>query len=261
MIIEPTDRIAVTDLFESWNDLAEGLVITGDLTIGTWLKEDLEIISRVFKHPVYFVLGNHDYWYSGFKKIDDYTKSLNLPNIHYLGNGSVTLNDVTLCGCDGWYDGRNGKIDRYLMNDFLLIDEFKLQIAMPNDDWYLSMMKIRAKQQVEILTKQLQNTSDKVIIATHIPPYPESARYKKQKSSRDFLPFYTSWITGNVIDQFAKQNPNKQIVVLCGHSHCEYTYKRFDNLVIHTAFAEYRDPQLAGLIDLDKFEVLFESHE
>ncbi len=89
-----------------------------------------------------------------------------------------------------------------------------------------------------------------VIIATHIPPFPESSWHKDKPSDDNWLPYFASKAMGDVIMSFASKYRDIKFLVLCGHTHTEITVKLFDNLIIKSGNAEYYKPAIQEIISL-----------
>lgn len=91
----------------------------------------------------------------------------------------------------------------------------------------------------ETLCDAIDTDIKKVIIATHIPPFPESSWHKDKPSDENWLPYFASKATGDVIMKFVKKHADIQFLVLCGHTHTAVTIKLSDNLIIKSGHAEY----------------------
>ncbi len=50
----------------------------------------------------------------------------------------------------------------------------------------------------------------------------------------------------NILRKF----PEKEVIILCGHTHGEGMYKPADNITVITSPAEYGEPQVAGVIEI-----------
>ena len=87
-----------------------------------------------------------------------------------------------------------------------LIDKFK-ELAQRSIDHFS-----------RVLPKAFEN-HDKVILATHVPPFEESAWYMGRKSDPEFLPFFSNKILGDFLKKYMEQNTDKSLTVLCGHTH------------------------------------------
>ena len=69
-------------------------------------------------------------------------------------------------------------------------------------------------------------------------------------SNDDYLPFFASKITGDVLLKVAKANPEIEFLVLCGHTHSSAYYKPVDNLTVKAGSAEYGKPIVQEVIEL-----------
>lgn len=109
------------DIFKGWQDYSERLeknwralitdddtvVIAGDISWAMKLEECFEDFSFLESLPGIKILlkGNHDYWWTTKKKIDEYLKANNFSSIRILFNNSFVVDGVTICGSRGWcYD-------------------------------------------------------------------------------------------------------------------------------------------------------------
>ncbi len=107
-----------------------GIFITGDISVAPRLVYHLSVIERVCQRPVFFILGNHDF-YGG--EIEPIRKSMrDLSNLsqflRYMPlSPYVALTPGTaLVGHDGWYDAMYGDANRskFFMNDWGAIKDF-----------------------------------------------------------------------------------------------------------------------------------------
>jgi predicted phosphohydrolase len=114
----------------------KAIFLTGDISTGMFLYYDLYLLATFIKCPIYFVLGNHDYWTSSIEKIHDQIRSLckKFPQLIWLSESDViSLNDnVAVIGDEGWFDGWNGDsnylkltIDQYFIENFRKLPSIK----------------------------------------------------------------------------------------------------------------------------------------
>ncbi len=100
---------------ESVKGQADALLITGDIAESNSLGEILRQILAVLDMPIYFVLGNHDfYWGSVVGTRSAVAEMISgSENLVYLSQaGVVELTPSTaLVGHDGWADARLGDFD------------------------------------------------------------------------------------------------------------------------------------------------------
>lgn len=123
-----------------WNEEDyDALLICGDIGQGNSIIQYLDYLKELIEKPVYFILGNHDYYYSSFEEVhsilDDWfarNKNTNLTLLGKLydvntGNQQIIklTEETALIGHSGWADGRYGdyKNSEVIINDYLLIDD------------------------------------------------------------------------------------------------------------------------------------------
>ncbi len=236
------------------------VLVSGDIAEATSISEMLKEMGRHIKKPIYFVLGNHDY-YSGQvenvrQEITKLTQSETL--INWLPDCGPTLlkENFVLVGQDGWADGRLGdyKNSRVVLNDSRYIaDLFQQKII--GKYALLDKMQELADDDAKKLHADLIQTIDqhhpkKIIVLTHVPPFKETCLYESKISGNDFLPFFGSKATGDVLTEIAKQNSDIEFLVLCGHTHDEAHYKPFENLIIQAGKAEYFHPEIQSVFEV-----------
>ena len=116
---------------ESVKGQADVLLVTGDIAESNSLDEILRQMMAVLDMPIYFVLGNHDFYRGSVVGTRSALAEMISGSEHlvYLSQaGVVELTPSTaLVGHDGWADGRLGDFDGsdVILNDFLLIDELR----------------------------------------------------------------------------------------------------------------------------------------
>lgn len=228
-----------------------GVLLTGDISESNHLVHDL---LRVVKHvtpevPIFYILGNHDFYrgsLEGTRKM--LVENLGLvQNLHYLtvkdpldlGNG------VVLTGHDGLYDCRAGFAEEsnLLMSDFQLIGELRRYYAGPQHMSLIGFVRQKSKEFAleakESLLKAVAMNPQKVLFATHYPPFTGACWHRGAISDGNWLPWFTSLSMGEVLAEVAFENPGIQFEVYCGHTHSPGVYKHLPNLVVYTASAEY----------------------
>src|SRR5262245_27630796 len=88
------------------------ILISGDISEATRLEWHLQRMDAYFQRPIYFVLGNHDYYGSSFGGVAAIMTRLSgeLDRLHWLTAGGVVelADGMALVGCDSWSDGRYG---------------------------------------------------------------------------------------------------------------------------------------------------------
>ncbi len=227
-------------------------VITGDISSYV----EARLLPEFAKHygkPVYFVLGNHDYWGAGFvdthaqlRRLEDATE-----NLHWLSECSPIdiAPGVQLTGQDGWYDAEYGswRDSSFHMVDWNAIRDF---YGMKVVD-IVAKCRRHAGFQARAARCQLDTTTaPTVLFATHVPPYQQSAMHEGKPSDRTSMPWYTSKAMGDTLDAWASANPGRQLTTLCGHVHSASEYQAADNHLVLCGAAEYGAPVVQRVFDL-----------
>lgn len=249
-----------------WESLIESLMaeniaailISGDISEAEDVVWQLRRLVESVGKPVFFVLGNHDFYHGSIARVRQQVMAacqrqakliyLTASSARDLGNG------WTLCGDDGWADGRIGDYYRspVRMNDFQLIDELRGLDARSR----LRVLRREGAASAMRLRKQLEaarRCSTRTIVVTHIPPFREACWYDGHHSNDDWAPFFTCYSIGWMLRRFCSRYPHHQVLVLCGHTHSSGRSKIADNLVVWTAAAEYGVPEIAAILDLSRF--------
>jgi len=243
------------------NTACEGVFITGDIAEAPSIVDIMNEMVHFIQKPIYFVLGNHDYYKGDVKQVRESMIKLTSTNkqLFWLpASGIQWLNDSTIIlGQDGWADGRFGDYQHSTvrLNDSRLINDL-FQASLQGNDMLLKKMQnladIDAKNLSDNLTQATAKQPQKIIILTHIPPFKESCMHLGQASDDNWLPYFSSKATGNVILQVASQNPQIEFLVLCGHTHSKSYYQATDNLLIKAGVAEYYQPEIQEVIEILK---------
>lgn len=245
----------------------DAVLVTGDLSEADKLIPHLSIMLAVIDKPIYFILGNHDYWNSSFKKVQDQLRALMKAEkrlVWLQASDPILLTSKTaLVGVDGWYDAGWGdwKKGGIFMNDWLRIEEFSTgRYSMPYNGMshdkgtYISVSRQKAAEDAQIGKELLERAfalRDHVIFATHVPPFTEAARYRGHPTDTDALPFYTSRTMGNMLEEVAKSLPiEKSLTVFCGHTHDKAMHRAAHNLTVYCSPAEYGRPAISEMVSV-----------
>ena len=246
---------------------AEMLVICGDISGGgKTLADALTTIELVFGIPVCFVLRNHDYYRLTFAEGHEIARQAVRDGVLWRDDDSILCwltdgvlerlsDDVVLIGHDGWYDARAGLLrNQVFLNDFYEIGDFS-PLAAPSRIPQPLILKIQdaadeAAAYFDMMLPKALAQARKVVLATHVPPFPQAAWHRGQQSDPDWLPFFCSVCVGNVLVKHMEANPDKELLVLCGHTHGEGEAQILPNLKVLTAGAFYGYPRLQGVIEV-----------
>jgi predicted phosphodiesterase len=230
---------------------ADALVITGDIAEAPDFDLYLNRLAARFAKPIYYVLGNHDFYRS---TIAETRQRARLTQAHWLPDkGIVELSATTaLIGHDGWADARFGRYYQsdVLLNDFFLIGEFKGLSRSERKSRMEEFAAETAEYFRETLPAALERY-EQVIVATHVPPFGEATWHEGRISDDDWLPFFSSKAAGDALLDAARRYAKRKIVVLCGHTHGAGFAQIADNLAVHTGGAVYGYPAMQEPFDLD----------
>jgi len=233
------------------------ILLSGDIAEAPCLIEILTEMADYINKPIYFVLGNHDYYRGKINEVRAAITALSEAHekLFWLPASGMQFleNDTILLGQDGWADGCFGDYQnsRVALNDSRMIaDLFQEKILGK------SQLLEKMQQLADIDAKQLQHDLEiavgknpkKIIILTHVPPFREACFYNGKMSDDDWLPFFSSKIMGDVLLQAASDNVAIEFSVFCGHTHGEAHYKPLNNLAINVGGAEYHQPVIQKII-------------
>lgn len=225
-----------------------GVVITGDISEAPYLLDHLELLEKhlASKVPVFFVLGNHDYYKSSLKGVQELVTTVKHTNMTYLQDKVIHLTEQTaLVGVDGWYDGGYSNFFRspHHMCDYQFIEELVCD-NIPSKR--LKELQKTAKFFADKLGVSMEQAATErkfVIVATHIPPFKENSTHQGKISDEVWLPHFSSKATGDVIRKVARKFPDNNFIGLCGHTHDNAVSKPMNNVICYTSCAEYRHPE------------------
>lgn len=234
----------------------EALLITGDISETPHLEKHLNLLAENLQIPIYFVLGNHDFYFGEVAQVrQDMTKLTN--NSQLLkwvpALGIVPLTKTTcLVGHDGWGDGRFGNYENtpVFLNDFLLISDLVVSDSRKLTKKLNQLGDESAKFLADILPKALLEYK-KIILITHVPPFKEASWHRGGVSNDDYLPFFSCKAVGEVLYEVMSKHTEKEMLVLCGHTHGVGEVQILPNLLVKTGGAIYGRPELQDIITAD----------
>jgi len=246
---------------QTLDDQADAVVISGDIAESRDVGDYLRAIERRLQRPIYFVLGNHDFYRGSIAATRNAVAQLAGESeylVYLTAGGFVELTpDTALIGHDGWADGRLGNFDRsdVVLNDYLLIEE--LRHWKPGH--VLDKQRLRATLEIlgddaaRHLEAALMAAAAKyrdVIAVTHVPPFREAAWYQGRMSDDNFLPHFASKAAGDVLLRVMEVYPQCNLLVVCGHTHGGGEFCPLANLRVLTGDAEYRLPRIQQVFEV-----------
>lgn len=249
----------------------EALVISGDVSVAGLLCSQLRQLSDLLgpNFPIYFVCGNHDFYGGSFASVRAELTEFCEANsqICYLHEASFVPigSETALIGADGWYDGLYSSVEesRLLMNDFFhirdLVSLHKYQKAGPvfhetNGPLHRKMQELSEADAAAMYRKAkaaIDSGFRKLVLVTHIPPFPDNSIYNGRRSDKDWMPFFSSKNMGDKLLDLADEHPEVNFTVLCGHAHGEANFSAGrENFICRTGKADYGYPRLADILSV-----------
>lgn len=110
----------VERLEKNWNHIVgknDTVVIPGDISWAMDIREavpDLGFINSLNGKKI-IMKGNHDYWWTSMKKLEEMKKENGFNTITFLFNNAVVADNIAICGTRGWNPEENadgGKVLR-----------------------------------------------------------------------------------------------------------------------------------------------------
>jgi 3',5'-cyclic AMP phosphodiesterase CpdA len=229
----------------------DAVVVTGDIAVSHLLKEASEGFAAGLGKPVYFVLGNHDYYGGSIQGTRAIANQLG-GSLRWLHKAeTIRLNDETaLVGHEGWYDAQYGDAmgSRVWMSDFDLIEDLR---GLSRQELILKLFHLgrEAAQEASVTLAEALARYRKVLMATHYPPFDEACWHEGSISNRNWLPWFTCKAMGDMLLASAEKHPEREILVLCGHTHSPGKVDVAPNLEVWTGGARYGAPEVAHVFE------------
>lgn len=126
------------------------VVIGGDFCWATYMEQaykDFEFINSLPGEKI-LLKGNHDYWWTTMKKMNEFAEGNRFEGIKFLQNNSYIVcaegTNIAVCGTRGW--------------------------SMPNAKDYDSVIFAREAQRLELSIVSALDKADEIIVFMHYPP-------------------------------------------------------------------------------------------
>ena len=232
----------------------DAVLIGGDIGEADSVCPLLENLAEQLDLPIFFVLGNHDFYQGSIAVVRAQVAELSrrLPRLTWLtGTGVVELTTRTaLVGHDGWGDGGFGNVTRtpVRLNDFELIDE--LRNAGRELPAVLRRLGEEAGDHFQTVLPEALLAHERVVALTQVPPFREACWHEGRLSDDEWLPFFACRAAGEELQRQMWANPHRSLTTLCGHTHGSGEYQALPNLTVLTGGAEYGQPRLQRIIEV-----------
>lgn len=234
----------------------DAVLIGGDIAESHDVVEYLEWIDRAIDAPVYFVLGNHDYYYGSIDEVRREVAQCAAESRHLRLLSVSPPVELTplhgLVGHDGWADARLGDYERSLVSmvDYKLIRE--LAGLSKQDRWpVLKALADEAAAHICVVLPAALDRYAHVFLLTHVPPLREACWHEGQISDDQWAPHFTCKAMGDALLEIMRSRPDRRLTVLCGHTHGSGEAHPLANFEILTGGASYGAPRIQRVFELE----------
>jgi len=230
------------------------VLISGDISEAPDLESHLRLLEELIQCPIYFVLGNHDFYKGSIHSVRGTAKRISESSnqLKWLSNmGVVKLTEQTgLLGHDTWADGRLGAGAKspIFLNDFMLIKELRESRNL------FETLNALGDESADYFKRHLPealNRFQHLLVMVHVPPFGEACWHEGKISGDDWLPHFTCHAVGEVLRQTMSAHPSKQMTVLCGHTHSAGVAQILPNLEVKTGAAIYGKPSVQEMLFIE----------
>lgn len=227
----------------------DAVLVGGDIAEAESVESYLRLLAMRLQRPIYFVLGNHDFYGGSIWRVRKLATALTHESVwlHYLPESGIVELTKSSCliGHEGWGDGRIGDYagSRVLLNDYLLIRELT-GLDKQTRLRQLNALGDEAAAYLQNLLPEALERFQHTLVLLHVPPFKESCWHQGRISDEDWLPHFTCQAVGDVLRDAMRQHPDRQMTVLCGHTHGAGEARILPNLYVKTGGAEYGSPVL-----------------
>ena len=193
-------------LKENWNNKIKEddiILIPGDFSWATYLEDTIQDFAYLneLKGIKILLKGNHDYWWTTLKKMEEFFKEKDFRNIKFLYNNSYELDKAMIVGTRGWTFNDTENSEKMINRELA-----RLELSI-ND----------AKQ---------KNSNKEIICMMHYPPISKNMVENNEKSE--------------FIELMKKYNIHKCIYGhLHGKSHSEAIEGMIDGVELKLVSSDY----------------------
>lgn len=231
------------------------VLVSGDIGEARDVLPFLNQMLLAWPCPIYFVLGNHDFYFGSIAEVRRRVQALcdEQPRLRYLTHCGVLelAPGVGLLGHDGWADARFGDYDRscVMLNDYRLIAE----LAGYSKETRLPVLRAMGQAAAEHVREHLESAVAQyrtIYLVTHVPPFREACWHEGRISDDEWLPHFSCHAVGEAILEVMCPRPECQLTVLCGHTHGSGETWPLPNVRVLTGGAVYGSPEVQRIFEL-----------
>jgi predicted MPP superfamily phosphohydrolase len=243
-------------------DQADAFAITGDISESPGIVGHLEALEKSLRKPIYFVLGNHDFYRGSIDETRWEVARLAEESeylVYLTATSVVELTAATaIIGHDGWADARLGDFERsdVILNDYVAIRELRkwkgeFSLDKPALKEALHALGDEAANHLEAALTEATARHRSVIALTHVPPFKEATWHEGRHSDDNYLPHFACKATGDAFRRVMASQPHARLLVLCGHTHGQGEVQISENIRVITGGAEYSNPVIQQVFDIE----------
>lgn len=233
----------------------DAVLVGGDIAEADTVEWYLKILAADVQRPIYFVLGNHDFYQGSIpavRKVMDGLCRAESRLTYLTQAGCIALTPTTgLVGHDGWGDGQWGDYanSTVRLNDHRLIRELT---GLDRGELRTRLKRLgdEAAEYLRSVLPRALDVHERVILLTHVPPFVEACWHEGKTADDNWAPFFTCKAVGDVLLDVMDKRVDRQLTVLCGHSHGAGQAQVLPNLTVLTGRAEYGAPEIQRLFDI-----------
>lgn len=233
----------------------DSTLITGDIASSEHLCWCLKHMAGSIQIPIYFVLGNHDYYGSSIQRVNFEVGGIVISNHNLIWlsrSAAIELTpDTCLIGHEGLADGRLGDPEgsTVMLNDYYNIRE----LVQPTKELRLAVQHKLGDEAAEHLKLQVGEAVKRyrnIFVALHVPPFAEACWHEGHNTDDNYLPHFGCRATGDVLRSAMLAHPEVSMTVYCGHTHSGGSVEILPNLKVITGGSEYYRPRIADIIKI-----------
>jgi predicted phosphodiesterase len=235
---------------------ADALVLAGDIGEADSVCAYLRELHDGLEQPIYFVLGNHDFYHGEFDTVRSAVRDLvhGCPRLHWLSERSIIPLDesTALIGHEGWGDGRWGDYERsgLFIYDFERIKDL-MGFSREERLRILNRLGDEAAAYLRGILQEALAAYSHVYLVTHVPPFREACGEGALHGAMDHkLPFYICKAVGDLLLEVMERHPERRLTVLCGHTHRKCDVQVLGNLRVMAREAGYGSWYTPSVIEI-----------
>jgi len=231
------------------------LLIGGDIAVADTIETFLRQLEALANFPIYFVLGNHDYYNGSIADVRFRMATLT-HGARYLRwlseSGVVKITErAGLIGSGGWGDARLGDYanSQVKVNDSVYIED----LAALDDHAMLAKLQELGRNAANHLRFALPEALarfEHILVLMHVPPFAQACWHDGRPGDAHWLPHFACGAAGEVLYEAARDNTYHQFTVLCGHTHSAVDTHLLPNLQIKTGEVVYGHPRIQEILTI-----------